>query len=74
MNYVKIDIVSNAGYDAQQAAENFHTLTVGQLREMLEGFDDDMLIVTYDEGNRRGACWGTLCGDQWLEEVGGDDE
>lgn len=69
---VKIEIRSNEGYSAKQIGHN--TITVGELRNLLEDYDDDAEIVTYDLNNERGASWGTILADQWPEEIADDDE
>ena len=55
-------IKANEGYNAEQAAEN-GTITVGELRELLEGLEDDAEIVTLDLSNGYGARWGVI--DRW---------
>lgn len=67
----KIQIRSNCGYDAKGALDYANTMTVGQLREMLEGLDDDTLIVTDDLSNRRGANWGVVS-DAYEDDIDSD--
>lgn len=71
---IKLEVYPNAGYSANQAIENRHTLTVGTLRSLLADYDDDAQIVTYDPTNTYGAKWGVLAADQWLDEIEDEDE
>ena len=66
-------IRANKGYNADQAAES-GTITVGELRELLEGLDDDAEIVTLDLSNGYGAKWGVI--DRWeaIAEFEDDEE
>ena len=66
--YLKLDIHAHTGYTPAQAAEYVRTLTVGALREMLEGYDADTQIVTFDTANGLGAEWGSITAES-LEEV-----
>lgn len=67
----RICIHSNEGY----APDQVRAVTVQDLRDMLDGLEDDDLVVLEDLNNRRGARWGTIDLDSWIEEVeGGDDE
>ena len=68
---LKICIHSNEGYAADQVRGR---ITVGELKDMLEGYDDDVEIVTYDLNNSRGASYGTIDADEWIEEMDEDDE
>ena len=68
---LKICIHSNEGYGADQVRGR---ITVGELRNMLEGYDDNDEIVTFDLNNRRGASYGTIDVDEWIEEVDEDEE
>ena len=67
-----IDIRANEGYAASGAAER-GSITVGELRAMLEGYDDDVQIVTRDMNNRRGAEYGAIVAE-WLEEADDEDD
>ena len=67
-----LDIRANEGYDAAGAAER-GTITVGELRAMLEGYDDDVQIVTRDLNNQRGAHFGRIVAE-WLDEVDDEEE
>ena len=71
---LKLEICPNEGYSAAGVLEHRNTLTVGALREMLEGYDDEVRIVTYDLNNARGASWGCIPADTWMEEVDIADE
>ena len=66
-----LDIRANEGYCAADAAR--YTITVGELRAMLEGYDDDVQIVTRDLNNPRGADYGAIVAE-WLEEADDEDE
>ena len=66
-----LDIRANEGYCAADAAR--HTITVGELRAMLEGYDDDVRIVSRDLNNLRGARFGRILA-YWLDEVDIADE
>jgi len=70
---VALRMRANEGYNAEQAAEK-GTITVGELRELLEGLEDDTEIVTLDLNNGRGARWGTI--DRWeaIAEFQDDEE
>lgn len=59
---VALRMRANEGYNAEQAADK-GTITVGELRELLEGLEDDTEIVTLDLGNAHGARWGII--DRW---------
>lgn len=67
-----LDIRANEGYSAADAAE-CGSITVGELRAMLEGYDDVVQIVTNDLNNRRGAHFGRIVAE-WLDEVDDEDE
>ena len=71
---IKLEIRSNEGYSASQATEHHRTMTVGDLRKQLEDYDDGTEIVTFYLNNERGASWGIIPDDQWLEEVEDDEE
>lgn len=72
---VKLSVCPNDGYSAAQIAERKNILTVGELRELLEGYDDDTPIVTYDELNHgRGACWGYVADvEEYIEDEDEDE-
>ena len=57
--FLKLEIRANEGYCATDVMHR--CLTVGELRDMLEGVDDDVRIVTLDCNNPRGAKYGTAC-------------
>lgn len=70
---VKLSVCPNDAYSAAQIAERKNILTVGELRDLLEGYEDDTQIVTYDELNHgRGACWGYVADVE--ESVEDEDE
>lgn len=73
MPKIKFNIRSNEGYSANQVSERHNTITVGELREMLEDYDDDTEIVTYDLNNERGASWGLIC-NEYPDEITDDEE
>lgn len=58
----QLEISANRGYGADQITGT----TVADLRQMLEGLEDDDVIITHDESNRYGASYGELLG--YLEE------
>lgn len=65
--YLKLSIRSNEGYTAKQASER-STMTVGELKGIIEFLDDDTEIITYDLNNERGASWGIVSHDCWDDE------
>ncbi len=65
----QIDIQANEGYGADQIR---YTITVGEMREMLEGLEDDDEIVTHDLNNPRGAKFGCISG--YLTEAKEEEE
>lgn len=71
---IALRIRSNEGYDAEQATERHNTLTVRDLREALEGYEDDTEIVTLDLNNRYGADWGIIARGETIEEIYDDEE
>ena len=56
MQKLILEIYGARGYSKNQV----RGLTVGELREMLEGYEDDVQIVTHDESNSYGASYGEL--------------
>ncbi len=71
---IALRIRSNEGYDAEQATERHHTITVGELREALEGYEDDTEIVTLDLNNSYGADWGIIARGETIKEIDDEDE
>lgn len=71
MTTIKLSISPNEAYSAGDIVDR--SMTVGELRSLLEDFEDDDVIVTYDTSNGRGACWGYIVSRDWLEEVFDDD-
>ena len=57
---VVLSIRSNEGYSADQVKSR---LSVGDLREALEEFDDDAEVIVFNESNRYGANYGILTGN-----------
>lgn len=55
MNKVIINIEANRGYAVDQVKGR---MTVGELKRLLEDFDDEAEIVTKDLNNEYGANWG----------------
>lgn len=51
-----LEIYGARGYSKDQVKG----ITVGELKEMLEGYDDDVEIITHDESNSYGASYGEL--------------
>lgn len=49
-------IRGNMGYSADQV----NSITVGELKDLLEGYDDDMEIVTKNTNNKYGANFGEI--------------
>lgn len=72
MNKIALRIRSNEGYNAEQATERHRTMTVKELREILEYYDDDTEIVTLDLNNGYGAKWGVI--DRWEAIAEFEDE
>lgn len=71
---LKLCIHSNESYCAGDVRDRNRLITVAELRDMLEGYPDDMQIVTYDLNNSRGAAWGSIDAEEWVEEVTARDE
>ena len=67
MKKIQLEIYGANGYSAEQV----RSITVGELKAMLEDYDDDIEIVTHDETNRYGASYGTIIEIADIEE---DDE
>ena len=68
-----LDIRANEGYSTADACLDGYTITVGELRAMMEGYDDDVQIFTNDLNNRRGAHFGRIVAE-CLDEVGDDED
>lgn len=68
---IKIEIRPNEAYSPKDLQSRL--MTVGELREALEDYEDDDQIVTFDLGNYRGASYGYISYVEELEE-GEDDE
>lgn len=64
---ITLEIYPNQGY----SAKDVKAMTVGELREMLEDYEDETYIVTYDKTNHRGAMWGYIA---CVSDVDEDDE
>ena len=69
---IKLEIRPNEAYSPKDLENRL--MTVGELREALEGYEDDAQIVTFDLGNYRGANYGYIAYLEELEEVEEDDE
>ncbi len=69
MKKLILNINANRGYNASQI-EARHTLTVGELKSILEGYDDDTPIITKNLDNALGANFGEVrdC-DDWEPEM-----
>ena len=67
---VKFEIYPTEAYSAKDI--DGRLMTVGELRAVLEDYEDDTQIVTVDLSNYRGAKWGRLVDVEDLEED--DDE
>lgn len=52
-----LPITANTGYSKDRTPA---PITVADLIEVLQGLDQDGLIVTLDDGNTYGACFGTI--------------
>lgn len=65
----QLDIRANEGYGADQVR---YTITVGELREMLDGLEDSDEVVTHDSNNPRGASFGSI--SRYLTEAVDDEE
>lgn len=67
---IVIGIKSNEGYSASQV----NGIKVKLLKEMLEDFDDDDEIITYDFNNKYGANYGKLTANIIDEDDDEEDE
>ncbi len=56
MKKIQLEINGAQGYGAEQV----RSITVGELRAMLEDYEDNIEIVTHDYTNRYGASYGTI--------------
>lgn len=63
---LKMLINATAGYSADQVK----AITIGDLKQMLEWYEDEDTIVLYDHDNRYGAPYGVI---NDLEEIDEDD-
>ena len=52
-----LNIRANEGYNADQV-ESF--TTVGDLKSLLEGYDDDVEVITHNLNNQYGANYGVV--------------
>lgn len=55
-----LKIRANEGYAPEQVSEEHNLTTVGELKDWLEGYDDDTEIVTDDVNNKYGAHYGMI--------------
>ena len=69
---IKLEVRPNEAYSAKDLETRL--MTVGELREVLEGYEDDAQIVTFDWSNYRGANYGYIAYLEELEEVEEDEE
>lgn len=69
---IKIEIRPNEAYSLKDLQSRL--MTVGELREALEDYEDDDQIVTFDLGNYRGANYGYISDVEELEEEEEEDE
>lgn len=57
MNTINLTIKSNESYEESSVETQ---MTVGELKAMLENFNDDDVIVTKDLNNQFGASFGSI--------------
>lgn len=69
---IKIEIRPNEAYSPKDLQTRL--MTVAELREALEDYEDDDQIVTFDLGNYRGASYGYIADIEELEEDGEDED
>ena len=65
---IKFEIRPNEAYSPKDLGTRL--MTVGELREALEGYEDDAQIVTFDLSNYRGANYGYIA---YVEELDEDE-
>lgn len=59
--FLKLTIYPNAAYSPDALTKERDIFTIGIMRDWLEGYDDDVPIILYDDSNNgRGACWGYI--------------
>ena len=63
---IKLEIRPNEAYSPKDLQSRL--MTVAELREALEDYEDDDQIVTFDLGNYRGANYGYISDVEELEE------
>lgn len=66
---VELQIRANEGYSAGDVQG---VMTVGNLRRLLEYYDDDDMVITNNLNNRYGANYGVVVGVS--EDYGDEDE
>ena len=69
---IKFEIRPNEAYSPKDLESRL--MTVGELREALEGYEDDAQIVTFDLSNYRGANYGYIAYVEELEEDDFDED
>lgn len=69
---IKLEIQPNEAYSPNDLKSRL--MTVGELREALEVYEDDALIVTFDLRNYRGASYGYIVDLEELEEEDDEDD
>lgn len=63
-----LNIEGNLGYSADQVGKHY-CMTVGELKRILEDYDNETPIITNNENNQYGAAWGELKStDEYKEE------
>lgn len=65
-----MEIRASEGY----AADQIKTITVGELKEMLEYYEDEDEIVLHDNSNRYGAAYGRILDIEELEDYEEEEE
>lgn len=65
----QLTVSGSQGYSADQIKSS---ITVAELREMLEGLEDDAEVVIYDNANGYGASFGRIT--RYIEEADSEEE
>lgn len=61
-------VTINAVREVYDPADIYHTLTVGELKRILEDFSDDVkIIISHDNGYTFGALTQERISEEWLE-------
>ncbi len=69
---IKLEIRPNEAYSPKDLESRL--MTVSELREALEDYEDDDQIVTFDLSNYRGASYGYIVDLEELQEDEDEDE